>query len=141
MTGSDAFSRSASPPVGPYCDGVTLRAVVVDNDPDALDLVVTDLRLEGVDIVATAVDGVDAIDTCKQHRPDAVVLDVRMPPGIDGVAVAEVLRRETPDTTIVLYTNHLTDHVLGSARRLGVPVVRKGNLRALRRALTVSSRR
>jgi CheY-like chemotaxis protein len=117
---------------------VTLRAVVVDNDPDALDLVVTDLRLEGVDIVATAIDGVDAIDTCKQHRPDAVVLDVRMPPGIDGVAVAEVLRRETPDTTIVLYTNHLTDHVLGSARRLGVPVVRKGNLRALRRALTVS---
>jgi CheY-like chemotaxis protein len=120
---------------------VTLRAVVVDNDPDALDLVVTDLRLEGVDIVATAVDGVDAIDTCKAHRPDAVVLDVRMPPGIDGVAVAEVLQRETPDTTIVLYTNHLTDHVLGSARRLGVPVVRKGNLRALRRALTVSSGR
>jgi CheY-like chemotaxis protein len=119
-------------------DPMILRAVVVDNDPDALDLVVTDLRLEGVDIVATAVDGVDAIDTCKQHRPDAVVLDVRMPPGIDGVAVAEVLQRETPDTTIVLYTNHLTDHVLGSARRLGVPVVRKGNLRALRRALTVS---
>jgi CheY-like chemotaxis protein len=119
-------------------DPMILRAVVVDNDPDALDLVVTDLRLEGVDVVATAVDGVDAIDTCKQHRPDAVVLDVRMPPGIDGVAVAEVLQRETPDTTIVLYTNHLTDHVLGSARRLGVPVVRKGNLRALRRALTVS---
>jgi CheY-like chemotaxis protein len=120
---------------------VTLRAVVVDNDPDALDLVVTDLRLEGVDIVATAVDGVAAIDTCKQHRPDAVVLDVRMPPGIDGVAVAEVLQRETPDTTIVLYTNHLTDHVLGSASRLGVRVVRKGNLRALRRALMVSPRR
>jgi CheY-like chemotaxis protein len=119
-------------------DPMILRAVVVDNDPDALDLVVTDLRLEGVDVVATAVDGVDAIDTCKQHRPDAVVLDVRMPPGIDGVAVAEVLQRETPDTTIVLYTNHLTDHVLGSAWRLGVPVVRKGNLRALRRALTVS---
>lgn len=120
---------------------MVLRAVVVDNDPDALDLVVTDLRLEGVDIVATAADGAAAVETCRDHRPDAVVLDVRMPPGIDGVAVAEVLRREAPGTAIVLYTNHLTDHVLAGARRLGVPVVRKGNLRALRRALTGAPQR
>lgn len=113
-----------------------MRAVVVDNDPDALDLVVTDLELEGVDIVATATSGADAIDTCKEQRPDVVVLDVRMPPGIDGVEVARVLRLETPETAVVLYTNHLTEHVLGSARALGVPVVRKGNLRALRRALS-----
>jgi len=115
---------------------MSVRVVVVDNDPDALDLVLTDLGLEGVEVVASAVDGASAIDTCKQHRPDAVVLDVRMPPGIDGVEVAKVLQRETPGTHIVLYTNHLTDHVLGNARELGVAVVRKGNLRALRRALT-----
>lgn len=113
-----------------------MRVVVVDNDSDALDLVLTDLTLEGIDVVATASDGPAAIAVCTEHRPDAVVLDVRMPPGIDGVEVARVLQRETPDTTVVLYTNHLTDHVLGSARALGVAVVRKGNLRALRRALT-----
>lgn len=113
-----------------------VRVVVVDNDPDALDLVVTDLALEGIDVVARAVDGPSAISTCRQHRPDAVVLDVRMPPGIDGVEVARALRTEAPGTRVVLYTNHLTDHVLGNARRLGVPVVRKGNLRALRRAVT-----
>jgi CheY-like chemotaxis protein len=113
-----------------------VRVVVVDNDSDALDLVTTDLTLEGVDVVASAVDGTGAIEACREHRPDAVVLDVRMPPGIDGIEVARVLRRETPDTTVVLYTNHLTDHVLGSARSLGVEVVRKGNLRALRRALS-----
>lgn len=113
-----------------------MRVVVVDNDPDALELVVTDLALEGVEVVARAVDGSSAIDTCRSHRPDAVVLDVRMPPGIDGVEVARVLHDEAPDIRVVLYTNHLTDHVLGNARRLGVPVVRKGNLRALRRALS-----
>ena len=116
--------------------GAPVRIVVVDNDPDALDLVVTDLGLEGLDVVASAVDGPSAIVTCRQHRPDAVVLDVRMPPGIDGVEVAKVLQREAPDTRVVLYTNHLTDHVLGNARALGVPVVRKGNLRALRRAIS-----
>lgn len=113
-----------------------MRVVVVDNDPDALDLVLTDLAFEGVDVVGSAVDGSGAIAVCREHHPDAVVLDVRMPPGIDGVEVAKVLRRETPGTAVVLYTNHLTDHVLGSARELGVTVVRKGNLRALRRALT-----
>jgi CheY-like chemotaxis protein len=113
-----------------------LRVLVVDNDPDALDLVVTDLELEGVEVVATATSGDDAIDACRDHRPDAVVLDVRMPPGIDGVEVAKRLRAGAPGTHVVLYTNHFTAHVLGNARALGVPVVRKGNLRALRRALT-----
>jgi CheY-like chemotaxis protein len=114
--------------------------VVVDNDPDALDLVVTDLGLEGLDVVGSAVDGPSAIEACAALRPDAVVLDVRMPPGIDGVEVARVLQRETPETRVVLYTNHFTDHVLGSAKALGVPVVRKGNLRALRRALLTARR-
>ena len=123
-------------PTGGACSDPDVRVVVVDNDSDALDLVRTDLTLEGIDVVATAIDGPAAIAVCKEHRPDAVVLDVRMPPGIDGVEVARVLQQETPDTTVVLYTNHLTDHVLGSARALGVAVVRKGNLRALRRALT-----
>jgi CheY-like chemotaxis protein len=113
-----------------------VRVVVVDNDPDALDLVLTDLALEGIDVVASAVDGAGAIDACRTHRPDAVVLDVRMPPGIDGVEVARVLHDEVPDTQVVLYTNHLTDHVIGNARALGVAVVRKGNLRALRRAIS-----
>lgn len=113
-----------------------MRVVVVDNDPDALDLVVTDFALEGINVVATATSGDAAIDVCRDHRPDVVVLDVRMPPGIDGIEVAKRLRVDVPDTQVVLYTNHLTPHVLGNARTLGVPVVRKGNLRALRRALS-----
>lgn len=112
-----------------------MRAVVVDNDPDALDLVVIDLNFEGVDVVATATDGEGALAACREHDADVVVLDVRMPPGIDGVAVAERLRQDRPDLRVVFYTNHLTEKVTRAGRDLGIPVVRKGNLRALRRAL------
>jgi CheY-like chemotaxis protein len=56
------------------------RIVVADNDPDALDLVVTDLRFEGHEIVGRATQGDVAIDMCRALRPDVLVVDYRMPP-------------------------------------------------------------
>ena len=119
---------------------MSLRVVVTDNDPDALDLVVTDLTLEGHEVVGRATNGDDALAVCRDERPQVVVLDVRMPPGIDGIEVARRLRDEQPDLRIVLYTNHFTGVVLRAARSMGLPVVRKGNLRSLRRALHPGSR-
>ena len=116
-----------------------MRVVVTDNDSDALDLVVTDLTLEGHDVVGRAANGEDAIDVCRSTRPDVAILDVRMPPGMNGVEVARRLRDELPDLHLVLYTNHLTSVVLRAAQELGLPVVRKGNLRQLRTALRSGS--
>ena len=115
--------------------GAGRRIVVVDNDPDALDLAVTDLRLEGHDVVATAHDGDVALALVAEHGPDVLVVDHRMPPGPWGMEVAERVRRSHPSTTVVLYTNYQSPQLSVRSERIGVRLVPKGNLRTLRRAV------
>lgn len=111
------------------------RIVVVDNDPDALELVVLDLSLEGFDIVGTALDGIEALALVADLEPDVLVIDHRMPPGPNGIDVAARVRREHPATTVILYSNYQSADLLDRARALGVRFVPKGNLRTLRRAV------
>ena len=112
-----------------------MRVVVVDNDPAALDLAVTDLGLEGHDIVGTGLDGSDALRLCEEMHPDVLVVDHRMPPGPWGIDVAAVVRRNHPDVRVVLYSNYQDVDLVAAASRLGVTFLPKGNLRALRRAV------
>jgi DNA-binding response OmpR family regulator len=83
------------------------RIVVADNDLDALDLALTDLRLEGHDVFG-ALDAADAEDLVDRVDPDVVVLDYRMPPGITGLELAD------DDRTAVSEV----DHVWGDAMSL-----------------------
>jgi DNA-binding NarL/FixJ family response regulator len=112
------------------------RVVVVDNDRDALDLVVLDLGLEGHDIVGTALDGDAALELVAELAPDVLVVDHRMPPGPWGIDVAEEVRRRYPGTEVVLYSNHQSSELIRRAGEVGACFVPKGNLRTLRRAVT-----
>ena len=112
-----------------------MRLVVADNDNDALDLLVTDLTLESHEVVGTASGGADAVELCRRLRPDALVVDFRMPPGINGVETADQVRHERPDLRVILYTNYMNATVAGGARKAGAILIEKSNLRALRRAL------
>ena len=119
-----------------YGPVVPIRIVVADNDPDALDLVVLDLSLEGLDVVGTAPDGAGALRLVAELEPDVLVVDHRMPPGPPGIEVAAQVRATHPATAVVLYTNHQSEALLARAEQLGVRFVPKGNLRTLRRAVT-----
>jgi CheY-like chemotaxis protein len=110
------------------------RIVVADNDHDALDLALTDLRLEGHDVFGAA-DAAGAETLVREVSPDTVVLDYRMPPGISGLELAERLRREEPGLRIVIYSNYQQVRLRARAAAIGVPFLAKGNLRALRAAV------
>jgi AmiR/NasT family two-component response regulator len=112
-----------------------LRVVVVDNDAAALELVVTDLRLEGHDVVGTCLDGATAIDLCTSLRPDVVVLDHRMPPGPHGLEVAQRLADLAPEVRVIVFTNYQDPELVARIRESGATYLPKGNLRALRRAV------
>jgi CheY-like chemotaxis protein len=113
----------------------SLRVVVVDNDDAALELVVTDLRLEGHDVVGTAVDGSSALELCRSLRPDVVVLDHRMPPGPHGLEVAQRLAAEVPDVRVIVFTNYQEPELVAQVEAAGATYLPNGNLRALRRAV------
>jgi DNA-binding NarL/FixJ family response regulator len=113
----------------------SLRVVVADNDPGALDLVITDLGLEGHQIVGRCVDGATAIDLCLAERPDVAVIDHRMPPGPHGLEVAQVLAREAPEIRVLVFTNYQDRTLIDAVRAAGATYLPKGNLRLLRRAV------
>lgn len=109
--------------------------VIADNDATALELAELDLGLEGHEIVATAVDGQSAIEACEQHRPDVLVVDYRMPPGVNGLDVALRVIAEGLAGRVVLHTNYEDAAVRRVAAEAGARFVRKGNLDALRAAV------
>jgi AmiR/NasT family two-component response regulator len=65
------------------------RRVVVAEDEGLIRLdLVEMLREEGYDVVGEASDGQQAVDLAEKHRPDLVILDVKMPV-LDGISAAE----------------------------------------------------
>ena len=80
---------------------MTPRVVLADDNP-ALRRVLEDvLTTGGFDVVGVAADGEEAVELALAHRPDAVLLDVRMPK-LTGIAATEAIRRELPATRVVL---------------------------------------
>ncbi|MDP9845960.1 response regulator [Streptosporangium lutulentum] len=69
-----------------------------------------------IEVVAEAGDGRQAIDLTLGHRPDVVLLDIRMP-RLDGLAALVELRRVAPETAVVMLTTFGEDDYI--ARALG----------------------
>jgi CheY-like chemotaxis protein len=113
------------------------RIVVADDDPSWVELISNELVLEGHVVVASCTSGEAAIEACVAHQPDALVVDERMPPGLNGLEVARRLRASQPGVTVVLFTNYEDEETVKGAVDLGAVFVLKGNLQALRAALTL----
>lgn len=111
-----------------------MRVLVADNDPDALELALLDLRLEG-HVVAGATDGTSALELVGSFEPDVVVLDYRMPPGPTGLEIAVRLRAQRPELRVLIYSNYQSVELVARAAAAGVAFLPKGNLRTLRSAV------
>ena len=112
-----------------------LRIVVVDNDPDALALAVTDLSYEGHEIAGQGHSGADALRLVEAEQPDVLVVDHRMPPGLWGAEVAELVARSSPATRVIVYSNYQSTELARRVGAAGAKLLPKGNLRSLRRAV------
>lgn len=94
------------------------RTVVVAEDEALIRLdIVEMLRDAGYDVVGEAGDGEEAIRLASEHRPDVVVLDVKMPV-LDGISAAEriVAERIAP---VVLLTAFSQSELVERARDAG----------------------
>jgi two-component system OmpR family response regulator len=78
------------------------RLLVVEDDPNILELLSASLRLAGFE-VTTAADGFQALRAAQRHRPDLVVLDVMLP-DLDGFDVARRLRSGDTRTPVLFLT-------------------------------------
>ena len=71
-----------------------------------------------IEVVAEAEDGIDAIEQVAAHRPDVVLMDVRMP-RLDGVAATRRILTEHPETRVLVLTTFDEDEIVFEAFRAG----------------------
>ena len=97
----------------------TIRLVVVDDHPIVLEGLERLFRLEGdLEIVARCVNAREAIEAVRLHRPDILLLDLRLPGG-SGLDVLEQIRREGLPTQAILLAGSVNQDELMEALQLG----------------------
>src|SRR4051812_15691420 len=98
-----------------------VRVLIVDDEEDMRALVRATIEIanEGLSVAAEADNGESAVETCREQRPEVVVLDHRMP-GPSGLETAKRILDENPDQAIVLFSSYLDQEVTGEAERVGI---------------------
>jgi DNA-binding NarL/FixJ family response regulator len=107
----DSSSAESSRERGP------VRVVLADDQRLVRESVGTLLGLlDGIELLATASDGEQAIALCAAHRPQVVLMDLRMP-RLDGIEATRRLREEQPAVRVIALTTYADDDsVLGALR-------------------------
>jgi DNA-binding NarL/FixJ family response regulator len=88
------------------------RTVVIAEDSVLLRAGLTKLVGEGgFDVVEAVPDAVQLLRAVEEHRPDVVVVDVRMPPTHtdEGIQAALVIRRQYPDTAVLVLSQYVEE--------------------------------
>jgi len=91
------------------------KILVIDDEPDVVQLIEYNLKSAGYDVVSAA-DGREALEKARTLQPDLIILDLMLPE-VEGLDVCKVLRRDpgTAGIPIVMLTAKAseTDRVLG----------------------------
>lgn len=103
------------------------RILIVDDEPDILDVLTDQLRgliieIDGFKIplaFQTAENGLVALELLKGSRFDVVVSDIRMP-ALDGLELVTQLQKIEPATKVILISGHADKAMAIRAIRLGV---------------------
>jgi DNA-binding NarL/FixJ family response regulator len=96
-----------------------IRVLVADDEPmiraGARAILASDT---GIEVIAEAGDGREAVELTRRHRPDVALLDIRMPV-MDGLTAAEELHRSVPETAIAMLTTFGDDEYVARALAAG----------------------
>jgi DNA-binding NarL/FixJ family response regulator len=99
---------------------VPIAVALADDHPIVLDGLEGLFRLESdITVVARCRSGDEVLPALRAHRPDVLLLDIRMP-GMDGMEVLRELHRERLPTKVVLLAASFEEDQILEALRLGV---------------------
>ena len=96
-----------------------MKIVIVDDDCLVTGALKTILEVnEDVNVVATGLDGRDAVLLYGEYKPDVLLMDIRMK-NMDGLEAATEILHVYPEANILLLTTFLDDEYIVKALRLG----------------------
>ena len=119
------------------------HVLIVDDEKNIRRTFKMVLEAEGF-TVSTAETGEEALELCREAKPDAVVLDVKLP-GIDGIETLRRLRATERELPVIMISGHATIATAVEATRVGAfdfvekPLSKERLLVAIRNALEVRS--
>jgi DNA-binding NarL/FixJ family response regulator len=96
-----------------------IRVLVADDQRvvrDGLSMLVG--LIDGVEVVGTARDGVEAVELARRERPHVVLMDLRMP-RMEGAEATREIRAALPDAQVLVLTTYADDESLFPALRSG----------------------
>lgn len=99
--------------------GATIRVLVVDDHPPMrVGLVALIKSQPGMDVVAEASDGEEAIEIYEDIQPDVVLMDLRMP-GMGGVEAILAIRKKDPEARVIVLSTYDWDEDIHRAIQSG----------------------
>lgn len=98
-----------------------LKIVVADDEQIVLDGMKMVLESSGRDwiVAGTALDGVKGLEEIRKHKPDIVITDIKMPE-MDGLEMSKIVREESPETVIFVFSGYAEFNLAQKAIGLGV---------------------
>ena len=101
------------------------RVVIADDDVLLREGLASLLERSGLEVVGQSGDGASLLEQVREHRPDLVIVDIRMPPdyATEGLVAAKQIREELPETALVVLSAHVeveeATELLESGQRTG----------------------
>ncbi|ACB76207.1 response regulator [Opitutus terrae] len=115
MPGTDFTAPQVTRPES----GATIRVLVVDDHPPMRVGLVALIRSQpGMDVVAEASDGEEAIEIYDDLQPDVVLMDLRMP-GMGGVEAILAIRKKAPEARVIVLSTYDWDEDIHRALQSG----------------------
>jgi DNA-binding NtrC family response regulator len=96
----------------------TFSVLVVDDEKDFLETLVSRLKKRKIDTHG-AKSGEDALKLIKNRSFDVVILDIKMPGGMDGIEALRVIKKIQPLTEVILLTGHASVETSIEGMKLG----------------------
>jgi two-component system, NarL family, response regulator len=97
-----------------------IRILCVDDHPVVRRGIAAMLATEpGLELVAEAASGSEALEKYRAERPDVVLMDLRLPGGMDGIETIAALRQQWPQARVLVLTTYAGDENIHRALEAG----------------------
>lgn len=90
---------------------VNIQVFLIDDEDDFLEETEEGLRYykdseHRFKVVGTAQSAEEGIPLVEKMRPDIVIMDIKMPPGMDGICAAKILSQSVPETHVLIFSSY-----------------------------------